>query len=307
MKIPRSMRALCQTSLDGPAGLRLDTIPVPEPARGELLIRVAAAGVNFVDSARGRGTFGEKPTLPFVAGFEAAGEVVKVGDGVDVPLGATVISAGPGAFAEYALARAVMPVPAGWTPAQALGLVINWPTALAVLKLARVTAGETLLVHAAAGATGQAIVTLAKHRGARVIAVVSRGKHVVADQVIEPRHALPTADIVVESAGGTTFEASLAAAKRITGRVVVIGLAGGEASIRNWDLVYKHPVQLVGFNLGALIGTPMFAEIMAELMALIAAGVVEPGRPTTYPLADGARALADLESRATTGKLALLP
>jgi NADPH2:quinone reductase len=117
------------------------------------------------------------------------------------------------------------------------------------------------------------------------------------------------ADVVLESAGGATFGASLAAAKRVTGRVVVYGVAGGEASITNWELVYKHQVHIIGLNIGVLIqaAPQIFGELMGELFALIAAGVLTPGRPTTYELADGPKALAELEARATVGKLALLP
>ncbi len=117
------------------------------------------------------------------------------------------------------------------------------------------------------------------------------------------------ADLVLESVGGSTSDASLAATKRVTGRVVVYGLAGGEAAITNWDLVYKHQVQLIGLNIGTLIQSApqIFGEVMGEMFGLIAAGVLRPGQPTSYPLADGPKALAELEARATVGKLALLP
>src|SRR5688500_4492403 len=180
MSLPTTMRALIQTSLEGVKDLRfVDDAPVPVPRRGEVLIRVAAAGINFVDISRAFGTFGNNPQPPFVAGFEGAGEVVAVGEGVGLPVGAHVIGAGPGAFAEYMVlpAIAAMPLPTGWTAQQALGLVVNWPTALAALELGRLTADETVLIHAAAGATGQAVVKLARHRGARVIATASPSKH----------------------------------------------------------------------------------------------------------------------------------
>ena len=175
--------------------------------------------------------------------------------------GEHVVGVGSGAFAEYAVlpAAAAMPVPPGWTDQQALGLVVNWPTAVAALRhLGGVTAGQTVLVHAAAGATGQAAVTVAKHVGATVIASAALGKHEMvsasgADHVLDSRRqdiAVEVlrltdgagVDVVLESAGGATFEASLAAAKRVTGRVVVVGVAGGEAPITNWDLVYRHQV-----------------------------------------------------------------
>ncbi|WP_433560585.1 zinc-binding dehydrogenase [Nocardia sp. CA-151230] len=330
MTIPTTMRALRQTSLQGPQDLRLITdAPVPVPGPGEILIRVTAAGVNFADISQARGTFLGGPRPPYTAGFEAAGEVVAAGDEVAESLsGARVIGVGAGAFAEYAVlpAAAAVPIPAGWNAEQALGLVVNWPTALAALKpLGRIATGETVLIHAAAGATGQAAVAMAKHYGAIVIATASPGKHEIvrglgADHVLDSRseHLADDvleltddagADLVLESAGGSTFTASLAAAKRVTGRVVVYGMAGGNSAITNWELVYKYQIHLIGLNIGVLIQTAphVFGEVMAEMFALIAAGVLAPTRPTAHDLADGPKVLAEMESRATIGKLALLP
>jgi NADPH2:quinone reductase len=332
MSIPATMRALRQTSLNGPRDLRLITdAPVPAAGPGEILIRVTAAGVNFGDIAQAHGTFGGGPKPPYLAGFEAAGEVVALGAGVTGPEpGTRVIGVGIGcgAFAEYTALPAVaaMPVPAGWAEQEALGLAVNWPTALAALRpLGGIASGQTALVHAAAGGTGQAAVTLAKHYGATVIAAASPGKHEAvlalgADHVLDssgPGLAAEVlrltggagADLVLESAGGATLDASLAAARRVTGRVVVYGMAGGEAQVTNWELIYKHQVHLIGLNIGVLMqAAPQLAgEIMAELFALIAAGVVTPAQVTAYDLADGPKALAELQARATAGKLALLP
>jgi NADPH:quinone reductase len=325
------MRALQQTSLDGPQDLRLITdAPVPTPGPGEVLIRVTAAGVNFLDISMARGAFPDGPRPPYLAGFEAAGEIVAVGPGASgLTPGVHVIGVamGGGAFAEYLAlpAAGAVPVPAGWTDEQALGLVVNWPTALAALRpLGQLTAGQTVLIHAAAGGTGQAAVTMARHYGATVIATASAGKHETlralgADHILDSRRPDLAAevlrltsgagvDLVLESAGGATFEASLAAAKRVTGRVVVFGAVGGDAAITNWELVYKHQVHLIGLNIGVLIAAApqIFGEIMGELFALIGAGVLTAGRPAVYDLADGPKALAELETRATVGKLALL-
>ncbi len=310
MTIPATMRALQQTSLDGPQALRLVTdAPVPSPGPGEVLIRVAAAGLNFLDISRSRGAAAGGPTPPYVAGVEGAGEVVALGHGVTGPaVGSHVIGVGigGGAFAEYLVLPAIgaVPVPPGWSDEQALGLVVSWPTALAALKpLGRIEPGQTVLIHAAAGGTGQIAVRMAKHYGATVIAAASSGKHEVvqalgADHVLDSRNADLAAevlrltdgagaDLVLESVGGATFEASLAATRRVTGRVVVLGLAGGEATVSNWDLVYKHQVQLIGLNIGILIQTAprIFGEIMAELFGLIAAGVSAPAnpRPMNWP------------------------
>jgi NADPH:quinone reductase len=332
MSIAAAMRALQQTSLNGPQDLRLITdAPVPVPGPGEVLIRVTAAGVNFGDISQAHGTFLGGPQPPYLAGFEAAGEIAARGQAVTgLEPGARVIGTGIGcgAFAEYTVlpAAAVMPLPAGWTEEQALGLVVNWPTALAALRpLGGVAAGQTVLIHAAAGGTGQAAVKMAKDYGATVIATASPGKHETvralgADHVLDSYAADLAAevtaltggsgvDVVLESAGGATFAASLAAAKRVTGRVIVYGVAGGEAPITNWELIYKHQVHIIGLNIGVLIqaAPQIFGELMGELFALMAAGVLTPGQPTVYELADGPKALAELETRATVGKVALLP
>jgi NADPH:quinone reductase len=330
MNVPATMRAQVQTSLDGPQDMQLVAdAPTPRPGDAEVLIRVTAAGVNFADLAKARGAFLGGPRPPYVAGFEAAGEIVAVGPAVTgLQPGTRVVGIGDGAFAEYMAlpAAAAIPLPPGWTDQQALGLMVNWPTALAALRpLGGLSAGQTVLIHAAAGATGQAAVTMAKHYGATVIAAASPGKHesvlaLGADHVLDARQADIAAevrrltggagaDLVLESGGGATFAASLAAARRVTGRVVVIGLAGGDASVSNWDLVYLHQVHLIGFNIGQLIqaAPQIFGEVMGELFALIGAGVLGPAAPTGYDLADGGKALAELEARATVGKLALLP
>lgn len=327
-----TMRALSQTSLNGPAALRLVTdASMPRPGKGEVLIRVCAAGVNFVDISQARGTFAGGPRAPYLAGIEAAGEVIALGSGVTGPApGDHVvgIDIGGGAFAEYMTlpAAAALPVPQGWADQQALGLVLNWPTAIAALRpLGRIGAGQTVLIHAAAGGTGQAAVRIAKHYGATVIAAASPAKHPVlqalgADHVLDSRSSTIAADVrsltggvgadlVLESAGGATFEASLEATRRVTGRVVVFGLAGGESALSNWDLVYRHQVHIIGLNIGILIEAAphIFGAVMQELFELIAAGVIGPGQPTTYDLPAGPKAMAELENRTSVGKLALLP
>jgi NADPH2:quinone reductase len=303
--------------------------PVPAPDPGEVLIRITAAGVNFADVMQTRGAYVGGPQAPYIAGFEAAGEIVALGPGVTgLEPGDHVIGTGYGAFAEHMVlpTAAVAPVPAGWTDEQALGLVLNWATALAALEpMGRLSAGETVLIHAAAGGVGQAAVRMARHRGATVLATASPDKHEAvrelgADHVIDYRRVDVAAevlrltdgagaDLVLESVGGDTFRASLAATRRITGRVVVYGVAGGEASISNRELNFTHPIHVIGLHIGILAQAAprLFAELMDELAALIAAGAYPPGQPTVHDLADGPKVLAELEARATVGKLALRP
>jgi NADPH2:quinone reductase len=330
MRIPTTMRALRQTTWSGPADMRLVTgVPVPAPAPGEVLIQVGAAGVNFADVMRARGTYHDGPRPPYLAGFEAAGEVIAVGEAVTgVTVGDHVIGTGYGAFAEYMVlpAAGLAPVPPGWADEQALGLVLNWAVALAALRpLGRLAPGETVLVHAAAGGVGQAAVRMAKHFGATVIGTASASKHETA-RALGADHAVDHravdlaaevlrltggsgADLVLESVGGAAFRASLAAARPVTGRVVVYGVAGGDAAITNRELNFTHPIQVIGLHIGILAtrAPAMFAELMEELAVLRAAGVHTPGNPTVYDLADGPKALAELAAGVTVGKLALRP
>ena len=330
MKLPSVMRALQQTSLNGPEDLRpITDAPVPVPGPGQILVRVSAAGINFADLSQTNGTFGGGPRPPYIAGFEAAGEVVAFGEAVSgIEQGAHVTGVAYGAFAEYVLfpTYTVVPVPQGWSDEQTLGLMVNWPTALAALKyLGQLSKGQTVLIHAAAGGTGQAAVKMAKHYGATVIATASHQKHETvralgADHILDSRKSDVLSevmrltdgagvDLVLECVGGAMFDVSLAAASRVTGRVIVSGLPAGEAKLSNWDLVYKNQVQVIGLNIGILAqrAPQMFGEIMGELFSLIAGGVLTPGQPTVYDLADGPKALADLENRASVGKLALRP
>jgi NADPH:quinone reductase len=325
----QTMRALVQHSHRGPDDLSHTADqrrPVPGP--GEYLIRVGAAGINFADVMQSRGTYAGGPAAPYVAGFEAAGEIVGAGPGVARPLlaGSHVVGTGPGAFAQYMTmpAAQVLPVPSGWTDAEALGLVLNWATALAALKpLGRIEAGEAVLVHAAAGGVGQAAVRLARHYGARVIATASPSKHETvtalgADAVLDSAHPDLAAavtdltggvDLVLESVGRATFRTSLAVTKPVTGRVVVFGASSGDAGLTTHDLVFAHPVQVKGLHIGALAAAApaLYGELLAELEVLIGEGVYPPGTPQVHPLADGPAVLRELAAGRTRGKHALDP
>lgn len=332
MTAPATMRALQQTSLNGPQDLHLITdAPVPSPGPGEILIRVTAPVSTFSTS---RGLVACRPVArsrPTWRASRPPAKVTTLGEGVTgLEPGVHAIGVGMngGAFAEYMTlpAMGAIPVPTGWADEQALGMVVSWPTALAALKpLGQIEAGQSVLIHAAAGGTGQAAVKMAKHYGAKVIAAAAANKHEVvralgADHLIDSRDADIRAevwrltdgagvDLVPESVGGASLEASLAAAKRVTRRVVVYGLAGGQATITNWDLVYKNQAHVIGLNIGMLVqsAAQIFGEVMREMFGLISGGVLGPGQPTVYELAHGPKALTELDTRATVGKLALVP
>ncbi|MDG4797497.1 zinc-binding dehydrogenase [Micromonospora sp. WMMD1082] len=325
----QAARALVQRSRRGPKDLTLTTDRRRlTPGVGEYLIRVGAAGVNFADVMQSYGTYGEGPEAPYVAGFEAAGEIVGLGPDIasPLPLGARVVGTGPGAFAQHMTmpAAGVLTVPSGWSDAEALGLVLNWATALAALKpLGEITAGDVVLVHAAAGGVGQAAVRLARHYGARVIATASPGKHATvtalgADEVLDSRRPdlaeeisrlTGGVDLVLESVGRTTFKASLSVTKPFTGRIVVFGAASGDVSLSTRDLVFTHQVHVKGLHIGALAAAApsVYRWLLAEIEALIAQGVYPPGDPHVHPLAEGPAVLRRLEAGRTCGKHALDP
>ncbi|MEV4525833.1 zinc-binding dehydrogenase [Streptosporangium sp. NPDC049304] len=325
-----TMRALVQHSRSGPKDLVL-VVDHPRPigpGPGDYVIRVGAAGINFADVMQTHGTYGGGPRPPYVAGFEAAGEIVAAGAEIDdpLPVGTHVIGVGPGAFAQYMLmpATGVLPVPSGWSDAEALGMVLNWATALAALRpLGELKAGEVVLIHAAAGGVGQAAVRLARHYGAHVIATASAAKHddvraLGADVVLDPSRGdlaeeilrrTAGVDVVLESVGKTTFEAGLSVTKPFTGRVVVFGAASGDARLTTRDLVFRHRVQVKGLHIGALAEAvpSIYQGLLDEIERLIAQGVYVPGTPQVHPLDEGPMVLQELEAGLTRGKHALDP
>ncbi|HJW10967.1 MAG TPA: zinc-binding dehydrogenase, partial [Albitalea sp.] len=324
MTHPSSMRAIEVSGYDGPDAMRMVERPVPRPLPGEVLIKVLAAGVNFADSMQARGTYVGGPVPPYAAGFEACGEIVGLGEGdIRWPIGAKVIAFGQGSFAEYMTSNAMtlLALPEGWSPAQGAALGANWLTAYAAVKLvADVKPGQTVLIHAAAGGVGQAAVRLAKHFGARVFATASTyeklkiAKQLGADELInyieqdfvsevKKRTDGHGVDVILESAGGEIFRRNFEAVVPY-GKIIVYGVSGGSASIDNVDLLFKHPVQLIGLNMA--IQRQFMQQIFPMLGELIASKVIAPSEPSRHPLKDAAKLVADIEARKTSGKHVLV-
>ncbi|MEU6188063.1 zinc-binding dehydrogenase [Nocardia sp. NPDC047038] len=326
---PETMKGLVQKSFNGPDDLVMVTdLPVPSPGPHDYLIKVGAAGLNFADVMQTRGTYAGGPVPEYVAGFEAAGEIVAVGCEIadPLPIGSHIIGAGPGAFAQYMVMPSVTvaPVPPGWSDAASLGLVLNWATALAAIKpLGNLASGEWVLVHAAAGGVGQAAIRLARHYGAKVVATASQHKHKVlaglgadvvldrerADLGAEIRRLTGGVDLVLESVGKATFSTSLSVAKPFMGRIVVFGAASGDASISTHELVFEHRVQVKGLHVGAFaeLVPELYVDLLEELSSLIELGVYTPGNPDVHSIADGPAAMRALAGGGTVGKLAIDP
>jgi NADPH:quinone reductase len=306
-------------------------LPDPEPGPGQVLVRVAAAACNFPDILVCQGRYQEKPPLPFTPGLELAGEVVAVGEGAKAAVGDRVIGTPPmgkGGYAELAVldAESTLPWPDGMSAAQAAGMFITYQTGICALHhRGQLGAGETLLVHAAAGGVGTAAVQLGKAAGARVIGTaggaakcdVVRG--LGADEVIDyasedviARVKELTggrgADVIYDPVGGDIFDISRKVVA-FEGRILVIGFAGGRFADAptNHALVKNYSVVGVHWGLYRKMKPELIPGWQAELDALWAERLIDPLVGGEFPMPDAPAALRALGSRGTTGKVVLIP
>ena len=315
------MRAIQMSQYGGPEVLELVELPVPEPGDGEVLIRVVRAGLNFADTHRRTNSYLAKDELPLVPGAEVAGVREDTGERV-------VALCGSGGYAEYATAPGALtfPVPDGVEDETALALVLQGLTAWHLYRTcARVSGGESVVVHSAAGGVGSLADQLGKPLGAgRVIATASTeekravaldlGADVAVDgsaeglteRLIEANLGQPV-DVVFEMAGGAVFDASLAAIAPF-GRLVTYGIASHENNtVRSGDLMRRSRA-VVGFWFAHCLGRPaMIDEALADLFERVRRAELRVVTGPAYPLADAARAQQDLAERRTTGKLTLDP
>lgn len=308
--------------------MELVELPVPEPKANEAVVKVAAAGVNFIDVYHREGRY--KVPLPFVPGQEGSGIVTAVGaDAKSVKKGDRVAWTGLlGGYAEYAAIPAdrLVPIPAGVTDQQAAAAMLQGMTAHYLshdtYPLKR---GETALVHAAAGGVGLLLVQMAHHIGARVIGTVSTeekaklGRDAGADEIIlytqsdfeaETRRLTDGkgVHVVYDSVGKTTFEKGLNVL-RPRGMMVLFG--GSSGAVPPFDLIalsQKGSLYVTRPTLVNYIATR--DELMTRagaVFGMMAAGKLKLRIEHTYPLAEAQRAHRDLEGRKTTGKLLLIP
>jgi len=322
------MKAIQIHQTGGPEVLTLAEIPIPTPGPGQVLVKIAATGVNFIEIYFREGRY--KAPLPLVPGMEAAGTVEQLGDGVeDFAVGDPVASTGVmGSYAEYALVPAsqLVKVPAGLDLKQAAAAILQGMTAHYLSHSTfPLKSGDTALIHAAAGGTGQLLVQMAHAIGARVIATVSTtakaelARTAGADEVILYTEADFEAetkrltdgrgvDVVYDSVGMTTFEKSLNCL-RPRGMMVLFGASSG--AVPPFDLIQlstRGSLFVTRPTLKDYIATRKDLEWRAgDVFRWIAEGKLRLRTEHNYPLADAARAQIDIASRNTTGKLLLIP
>jgi NADPH:quinone reductase len=323
------MRAIQMREFGGPEVLELVDLPTPEPGPDEALIEVTRAGINFADTHTRVNSYVRKATLPLVPGAEVAGVVAKAPAGSDLREGQRVVAlVGEGGYAQYAAAPGALAfeIPDRLDDGTALALLLQGTTAWHLYRTSgRVAAGESVVIHAAAGGVGSLAVQLGHALGAgRVIATASSdskrelalelGADIaidsapdgLAERLIAANEGRQL-DVVFEMAGGQVFDASYAALAPF-GRLVVCGIASQEPNQVSSGSLLRHSRAVVGFYLFHCFERPgMFDEALGDLFARTARGELRVVVGETYALADAAQAHIDLRERRTTGKLLLDP
>jgi NADPH2:quinone reductase len=318
------MKAVQITTLDGPDALELVDIPAPEPTADQVLIRVHASGVSFPEVLQSRGQYQMKPDLPFVPGAEIAGEVISAPDGSGFSAGDRVAALCMlGGFAQEAVASVdlTFPLPDSISYEQGAAIIFNYGTAyFALVERGRLDAGESVLVHGAAGGIGTAAIQVAKAFGAgRVIAVTSTAeKGAIALEAGADAFVLPEGfkdavkeqggvDIVVDPVGGDRFTDSLRCLNE-DGRLLVIGFTAGEIPTVKVNRLLLNNISVVGVGWGAyaLSRPGHIAQEWTALAPHLGSGALRPVVGPTFPLAEATQALLTLDERRATGKVVLV-
>ena len=314
------MKAIQITKFGGPEVMQYVELPDPTLKAGEELITVTAIGINYADTHQTENSYLSKQELPLVPGIEVVG---KTNDGrrVLAPVGA-------GGYAQLAAVnpRAMIEIPTGVSDQQALCMLVQGSTAWHILKtVGHVKAGETVVIHAAAGGVGTIAIQLAKMWGAKVIASTSSpakselAKNLGADETIDANSedlaaAMLAANggkpvnLILEMVGGKTFDASLAVLAPF-GRLITYGMASRTPpSSINPAVLMGGSKTITGFWLSHCFGKKeLMNDVIAELFQLVIDGKLRPVIGSTFPLSQAADAHHAMLTRETTGKVALDP
>ena len=313
------MKAIQIKEFGGPELLELVEVDEPTPGEGEVLVEVARSGINFADTHATRNDYLAEQQLPLIPGAEVSGRT---------PDGRRVAALlGTGGYAEKVVVpeALLIPVPDEVDDDQAAGALLQGLTAIALVqRCARIEAGETILIEAAAGGTGTLAVQLAKRAGARVIGLASSEEKralvegLGADATVDSRAedlgaAIRDAndgervDAVLHMSGGAAFDAELGVLAPL-GRMVVFGIASREQREVSTAALLRGSKTVVGFWLAHLLmRRDLLAPMIGELLGALAAGDLKVTVGDVYPLSDARRAHEDLIARTTSGKLLLDP
>src|SRR3954447_7870979 len=314
-----TVKAIQIEEFGGPEVLRYVDLDDPSPGSGEVVVEIARSGINFADTHATRNDYLAEQSLPLIPGTEVSG---RTADGRRV-----VALLGSGGYAEkVAVPEAqLIPIPDEVDDDQAAGLLLQGLTAMALVqRCARIEAGETLVVEAAAGGTGGMAVQLGKRAGAKVIGLASSEEkralveRLGADATVDSRSddlgaAIREAnggervDAVLHMSGGKAFDEELGILAPL-GRMVVFGIASREQRDVSTAALLRGSKSVIGFWLGPpLARQDLAVPMIGELVGAVASGELEVTIGGVYPLAEAPRAHEDLIARRTSGKLLLDP
>jgi NADPH2:quinone reductase len=325
------MKQIIVKEFGTPENLILQDVPMPSAGEGQIVIKVEAAGVNFSDGMQRRNQYVFPVPLPYLPGFEVAGIVTEIGKGVkDISIGDRVVAMLPngGGYAEYAVTASYLAavIPPTISAQESLALQVQGLTAYLLLKdSAKLQAGQTVLIHAAAGGVGTLLVQIAKQMGAgKIIATASNAEKLSipeslgADELInytEPDWVQKVkdatagngAELIIDSTGGEILRNSLKCLAPF-GRLISFGNpTGGSTSIEAFSLVNNNQ-SLLGFGLASYFEKPnLMQEAYNYLFSQTATGKLKVHIGQTYPLKHAAQAHRQMENRQTTGKIVLIP
>ncbi|MEN3952425.1 NADPH:quinone oxidoreductase family protein [Iodidimonas sp. SYSU 1G8] len=310
--------------------LKLEEIADPVAGPGQALVRIRACGINFADSIMTAGKYQNQPELPFTPGSEIAGDIVALGAGVEgFSVGDRVMGLpGRGGYAELVAVDAgrLTRLPDGLSYEQAASFAVTYGTShVALLHRARLQAGETLLVHGAAGGVGLTAVEIGRIIGARIIATAggpeklaiarAAGAHETIDYLSEDiRKRVKEltggrgADVVYDPIGGDVFDASLRCVA-FEGRILVIGFAGGRVPQIPANHVMVKNVDIIGVNRPSYdtLAPEVSRRSQEQLLDWLAEGKLRPLVSRTFPLERAVEALDSVVTRKSTGKVVITP
>lgn len=325
------MRAVRFHKLGGPEVLQVDDVPEPKPAPGEALLRVHAAGVNWADTHFRNGTYFVRPQFPQIAGMEAAGEIVALGEGTEgLSVGDRVMALGSDAYAEKMIVRPLYcyPIHRDLDYVRAAALPVQGITAHHVLSLCgRLQKGEKVLIHAAAGGVGTLATQLARSMGAGTIVGTASGeekrklvRELGADVAIDARAPdwaeqvkdateRKGADVILEMIGGSEHYRKNLQVLAPLGRMVVYGAASNDmkGTVDAVALMGKNQ-SVIGYYMTALLRhRHLCAPALEDLQARVVRGDVRVIVGREAKLEEAVDVHRELEARATIGKLVLTP
>ncbi|MEJ2656429.1 MAG: zinc-binding dehydrogenase [Desulfobacterales bacterium] len=312
--------------------LKYREIETPRPGPSQIRVKTASISVNFADIMLRKGTYLTTPPYPAIPGLECSGTIDAVGENVkDLKAGQPVIVFGPNCYAEYVLAETaqVVPVPEGIDPDDAAALTVNYLTAYHMLhSMAGIEKGQTVLVYAAAGGVGTAVIQLSKPGGFTVIGLTSTddkqsyAQNQGADHMINYKHEDVTdrikeitnnfgVDLILNSVAGKTFARDFEVLAPL-GQIIWFGFAAGAPKDNLTEIMQNHFSRSVGIRAFVIYSIAQFhpgrmRQSYDVLFRYLKEGTVKPHIQERIPLAEASRAHQLLESGSVTGKLILKP